>query len=162
MAGSLRMVEERIVSDRVERRKSFEDSFLLFRDRPGCDGERDRVGGEIYTRNLCGISFRSFTEREPQSGDSGGKGKKGGRFCTRQKRRERVRTAAAEEKRGAGKRGGHTRRDTRRRREAKRKGSITHIHPLYPSGSLSSLPPNTLESLSAQASKQASNQLPVT
>ena len=39
MAGSLRMVEERIVSDRVERRKSFEDSFLLFTDRPGSVGD---------------------------------------------------------------------------------------------------------------------------
>lgn len=152
-AGSLSVIEERIVSDRVERRKSFEDSFLLFTDRPAAVGDDGsaRIGGRA--RNLYAKSVRNFISFFHGARATGGKGKKGGRFCTRQKRRKGANS-------GAGKRGGHTRRDTRRRREAKRKGSITHIHPLYPSGSsLSPLPP-TLSNHSPR--KQASNQLPVT
>lgn len=134
------MVEERIVNDRVERntgietRKSFEDSFLLFTDRSesvdDVDDGKSAAGGEWESRwwNLYAKSARnfisSFIEREPQAA-AAAKEKRENDFV-RGNREERVRTVAAEER---GKKGGHSRRDTRRR-EAKRKGSITHIHPL--------------------------------
>lgn len=126
------MEEERIVSDCEEDDTDesklflfrFEDYFLssVLRLKGGTRGRGG--GGGIYTRNPCGISFRSFTaghrrggakeRRERAVDDRGGReGRKKGCEQPAAKRGKRVTILEG----------------TRRRREAKRKGSITHISP---------------------------------
>lgn len=137
---SFSMAEERIVNDRVERNTESKRervsripfSFSQTGRRVLTMAMMVRVWAEASGRvrwwNLYAKSARnfisSFIEREPQAA-AAAKEKRENDFV-HGNREERVRTVAAEER---GKKGGHSRRDTRRR-EAKRKGSITHIHPL--------------------------------
>ena len=121
-------------------------------------GDRDRVGGEIYTRNPCGISFRSFTEREPQAaGDSGGggKGKKGWPILYAAEEKKGCEQRAAEEKR-RWKKGwlyskGH---------EEKKRGEAKGVDNTYPSSLLQRFSLLCFEHsrITLRASKQASKQ----
>lgn len=83
------MEEERIVSDCEEDDTDesklflfrFEDYFLssvlrLKGGTRGRGGEEEGAGGGIYTRNPCGISFRSFTAGHRRGGQrKGGRGR---------------------------------------------------------------------------------------
>ena len=97
--GSLRMdrIEERIVSNRVERRtpRSRNErervSRIPFSFLRGPAGERWRRWRTRWSRrrNLYAKSVRNFISFfHGARATGGGKGKKGGRFCTRQKRRK--------------------------------------------------------------------------
>lgn len=107
-------------------------------------------GGGIYTRNPRGISFRSFTaERGGAKEKGGGAGRR-----TIDDREGRGRKKGCEQP--AAKRGKRVTilEGTRRRGEAKRKGSITHISPsatltlrVSPLAFYPILPSNALQSL---------------
>ena len=165
--GSLRMdrIEERIVSNRVERRtpRSRNErervSRIPFSFLRGPAGERWRRWRTRWSRrrNLYAKSVRnfiSFFHRARATG--GGKGKKGGRFCTRQKRRKGANSGG---RRAALEKGVAILEGTQ---EEKKRGEAKGVDNTYPSslpspsGSLS-YASNTLESLSAQASKQATS-----